>query len=190
MKLYYYLPIALSMFGLLPEQSMTRHLSPKPLISTSTDLATVAPLPKRELTKYCDSSDADAAFFKPTQENWRGSRAGERYLEFTRNMTQSPEWADKGSEPFLFAERSIGWHGFACGVDNNGCDKRPNCDDVLTRLGDKDEARLVYFVLESMHYMTKISAAIAVSHFPICGSICGISGLIVDSGKPSHRKLT
>ncbi|KAI4231066.1 MAG: hypothetical protein LQ349_005848 [Xanthoria aureola] len=77
-------------------------------------------------------------------------------------MTQSPEWADKGSEPLLVAERSIGWHGFACGVDNNGCDKRPNCDDVLTRLGDKDEARWVYFVLESMHYMTKISAAIAV----------------------------
>lgn len=53
-----------------------------------------------------------------------------------------------------------------------------------------DEARWVYFVLESMHYMTKISAAIAVSLFTICGSRCDYSGLIVDSGKPSHRKST
>ncbi|KAL8881945.1 MAG: hypothetical protein Q9198_000962 [Flavoplaca austrocitrina] len=75
-------------------------------------------------------------------------------------MVQSPEWAGRESEPFLFAQRTIGLDGFECGTNLDGCRQRPTCDQVLTALGDKDEARWVWFVFESIHRFTLVGAVI------------------------------
>lgn len=114
--------------------------------------------------RYCGSTAEDAAFFKPTPENWRESRAGEKYAAFAVSMIASPEWAGRESEPSLFALQKLGWEGFECGVSYHGCTLRPSCDDVLTELEDTYEARWVWFVFQAMHHLTLISSVIDVSN--------------------------
>ncbi|KAL8857214.1 MAG: hypothetical protein Q9178_006269 [Gyalolechia marmorata] len=128
--------------------------------STSTDAVGMGPASKRGLTLFCSSSDADATFFERTAENWKASNAGNHYVRFAGNMVQSPEWAGRKSEPFLFAQRTIGLDGFECGTYLDGCRQRPTCDQVLTALGDKDEARWVWFVFESIHRLSLVGAVI------------------------------
>ncbi|KAL9036501.1 MAG: hypothetical protein Q9180_004264 [Flavoplaca navasiana] len=160
MKFQYCLAAALSMLLAFLGQSIALYIPASRVNTTSTDVVGLGPSVKRSLDRICLSSDADAAFFEPTRANWEASRAGERYLTFARDMVQSSKWSSKETEPSLFALRTISWSGFACGVDNNGCEHRPTCDDVLTKLGDKDEARWVWFVLESMHHVTKVGAVV------------------------------
>ncbi|KAL8918409.1 MAG: hypothetical protein Q9172_005440 [Xanthocarpia lactea] len=130
------------------------------LNSTSTDAVGMGPASKRGLNLFCSSSDADAAFFERTAENWKASNAGNNYVRFAASMVQSPEWAGRKSEPFLFAQRTIGLDGFECGTNLNGCLQRPTCDQVLTAIGDKDEARWVWFVFESIHRLSLVGAVI------------------------------
>ena len=163
MKFQYFLAAALSMLLAFLGQSIALYIPASRVNTTSTDAVGLVPASKRGMNLYCYSSDADAAFFEPTRANWEASRAGERYMTFARDMVQSSKWSSRESEPYLFALRTISWVGLACGVDNDGCKLRPTCDEVLTRLGDKDEARWVWFVLESIHHVTQVGAVVEVS---------------------------
>ncbi|KAL8675733.1 MAG: hypothetical protein Q9186_007646, partial [Xanthomendoza sp. 1 TL-2023] len=117
---------------------------------------------KRFLPLHCNENDEDTAFFRPTLANWHQSRAGELYDQFARNLTKSSDWTldERGSEPYMFAVEMLGLEGFECGISNNGCIFLPTCDEVLTKLQDKEKARWVWFVLRSMHHLTHISAVV------------------------------
>ncbi|KAL8812679.1 MAG: hypothetical protein Q9223_007234, partial [Gallowayella weberi] len=117
---------------------------------------------KRSLPLQCNANDEDTAFFKPTLHNWHQSRAGELYDQFSRNLTKSPDWGldDRESEPYMFAVSMLGLEGFVCGIGNNGCNSLPTCDEVLTKLRDKENARWVWFVLRSMHHLTHVGAVV------------------------------
>ncbi|KAI4275332.1 MAG: hypothetical protein LQ337_003316 [Flavoplaca oasis] len=160
MKFQYCLAAALSMLLAFLGQSIALYLPASRVNTTSTDTVGLGPALKRGVSLYCYSSDADAAFFERSAENWEASNAGNNYVSFAQNMVQSPGWAGRESEPFLFAQRTIGLDGFECGTNLDGCRQRPTCDQVLTALGDKDEARWVWFVLESIHRLTLVGAVI------------------------------
>ncbi|KAL8929146.1 MAG: hypothetical protein Q9172_000581 [Xanthocarpia lactea] len=155
-----YLTVALAVSGIFPGHSAALMLPPKQLDPTPAVNVTAIPLSERGLNLYCRSSAEDNAFFAPTKENWRSSGAGEKYKNFAASMVKHPEWAGRKTEPYLFAKMRLGREGFECGVGLRGCTLRPTCDEVLTVLGDRDEARWVWFVLQSMHHLTLVSSVI------------------------------
>ncbi|KAL8992666.1 MAG: hypothetical protein Q9169_006926 [Polycauliona sp. 2 TL-2023] len=138
---------------------MAAYLPTQQLTPISKGPAGIASHSKRRENLFCHTNE-DAAFFERTPENWVASQAGDKYMDFAKNMIQNPAWADRESEPFFFAMQTIGLDGFECGVNLDGCKQRPTCDDVLTFLGNKDDARWVWFVLEAMHRLTLVGAVI------------------------------
>lgn len=162
MRVLRFFMVVLGVFRLSPVQSTPVDSSPKPIDSLSADSLARNPS-KQHPVRSCGATVKDAAFFKPTPENWHESKAGEEYARFAASMIASPEWAGRESEPSLFALQKLGWEGFECGVSYYGCTLRPSCDDVLTKLEDKDKARWVWFVFQAMHHLTLVSSVIVVS---------------------------
>lgn len=162
MRVLRFFSVVLGVFRLSPVQSIPVDSSPKPIDSLSADSLVRKPSKKHPIHS-CGATVEDAAFFKPMRENWRESRAGEEYATFSASMIVCPEWAGRESEPSLFALQKLGWEGFKSGVSYHGCTLRPSCDDVLTKLEDKDKAPWVWFVFQAMHHLTLVSSVIVVS---------------------------
>ncbi|KAL8912604.1 MAG: hypothetical protein Q9171_002406 [Xanthocarpia ochracea] len=117
MKVGDYLTAALAVSGIFPGHSAALILPPKQLDPTPAVNVTAIPLSERAVNLYCRSSAEDNAFFAPTKENWRSS---EEYKLFAASMVKHPEWADRKSEPYLFAKMKLGLEGFECGVGLRG----------------------------------------------------------------------
>ncbi|KAL8937961.1 MAG: hypothetical protein Q9216_004147 [Gyalolechia sp. 2 TL-2023] len=103
------------------------------------------------------SCEDDSEFFDAA--NWEASGAGPAYIEWIQTIDQrSPAWTDRTSEPNFFMEQVLKWKDFDCGVGLHGCDMKPSCDDILTRLGNKEKARKVYFILKSMENLSLVTS--------------------------------
>ncbi|KAL8715204.1 MAG: hypothetical protein Q9220_001162 [cf. Caloplaca sp. 1 TL-2023] len=157
MRLNQHITAALGVSGLLPGQSIATYLPVMQLNASRTKSTFANTLAKRSLNRFCTE---DPDFFQPTPENWRDSRAGERYTAFVKEqMRFDPLWG-KQSEASLFARKALKQLDFECGISYKGCKPTPDCNHVLTLQGDKDKARWIYFILRSMHFSTLISAVI------------------------------
>lgn len=106
-------------------------------------------LPPDAKDRYCSE---DSHFFDAA--NWDESGAGQAYMEWSKAIDlKSAAWTNRMSEPNFFAEQVLQWRDFECGVGFRGCEIKPLCDDILTKLDDKDKARKVYFILQSMQHL-------------------------------------
>ncbi|KAL9027868.1 MAG: hypothetical protein Q9196_003669 [Gyalolechia fulgens] len=109
------------------------------------------------------SCGEDSKYFDAA--NWDESGAGQAYIQWVQTIDQSSAaWTSRTSEPNFFMEQVLNWQDFDCGAGLHGCDMKPSCDEILTRLGDKDKARKVYFILKSMENLSLITSVVAVSH--------------------------
>ncbi|KAL8695709.1 MAG: hypothetical protein Q9224_003217 [Gallowayella concinna] len=162
MRIANYINASLGVSSAIPTSTPRSVLPSKQLSYIPATLQAVGPVVKRALPLHCNENDEDTAFFEPTLNNWYKSRAGELYNQFARNLTKSSNWDldERESEPQLFALEMLGLEGFDCGISNNGCMLLPTCDEVLTKLRDKEKAQWVWFVLRSMHHLTHINAVV------------------------------
>ncbi|KAL8766988.1 MAG: hypothetical protein Q9209_006400 [Squamulea sp. 1 TL-2023] len=161
MRVDRYLTAALSMYGVLPGRSVAVALPPKHLDPNITSPVKTNLISKRVATHHCRDTAENAAFFERTPGNWRASDAANRYKTLMSSLFRTSEWTDRETEPSLFARHTIGWDDLECGVSFDGCHEAPSCDEVLTALGgDRDEARWVWFILESINNVALVSSVV------------------------------
>ncbi|KAL9000474.1 MAG: hypothetical protein Q9188_005674 [Gyalolechia gomerana] len=188
MKFNNYFTTALGMIGAFPGYSLeltlskNAHNKPVPEVLTDFPGRPCRPedhvfgclLPPDAKPRFCED---DSKFFDAA--NWDESGAGQAYTKWIQTIDQSSAaWTNRTSEPTFFMERVLKWKDFDCGVGLRGCDMKPSCDDILTRLGDKDKARKVYFILKSMENLSLITSVIAEQSIPAQLGLTSMSGSI------------
>ena len=113
--------------------------------------------------QFCDNRDGFWDSANEEESEW-----GIALYQCSMNIDkESPEWLQKSSEAAFFAEDVLGIENFDCGIGiHNGCDGMPDCDTVLTRMVDKEDARRVMYVLVSYKNFALRAAKLLVGKTP------------------------
>ena len=115
--------------------------------------------------QFCDNRDGFWDSANEEESEW-----GTALYQWSMNVDkESSKWRSKSSEAAFFADDVLGIDNFDCGIGiDNGCDGMPDCDTVLTRMVDKEDARRVMFVLESYKNFALRAAKLLVSKLLPC----------------------
>lgn len=157
MKVYTYLAIALGMIGSSLGYSAIFTLPPRQLDPPPANSNLAVPpttgsnglhfnpvygcmIPSKDAKlRYCRKDDD---FFDPAP--FQASGAGQAYLDWFKTVDKSSsKWQHRNSKLAYFVQELLGWMDSDCSWGYHDCDNLPNCDDILTIIGDKDAAQQV-----------------------------------------------
>lgn len=129
--------------------------------STDTIMSSRSPrsLSESEVDEICLSNA-----FAPTIENWWESGATEWIKSYTLSNTDNPRFKELGLIDHL-AEVFLKKTNFKCGIDTpHRC--AVECQEVVARVEDREDARVVWFVLKSAGHVAEVTKVVHVSSFP------------------------
>lgn len=106
----------------------------------------------------------DEAFFEPTEANIKASMMGEAYVNWYTNVSKSGyRWEHMDYEAEFFVHSVLEWPmPVECGISLKGCRGLPTCREVNARLGNREHARQICYVLSSMRNINLIPGNIHV----------------------------
>lgn len=92
-------------------------------------------------------------FFAATKANWDASGAGPAYVVWIQGADKnSDEWIHRHSEEDYFAKKILDWpENIECSPDQKGCNPMPNCDRILSRVRDREQARQIFLLFTSFN---------------------------------------
>lgn len=116
-------------------------------------------LPESEADEICLSNA-----FAPTIENWWESGATEWIKSYTLSNADNPRFKELGLIDHL-AEVFLKKTNFKCGIDTpHRC--AVECQEVVARVEDREDARVVWFVLKSAGHVAEVTKVVHVSSCP------------------------
>lgn len=135
-----------------------QHRKSSPTYSTE---ITVFPLNPRSLSEPEADELCLSDAFAPTIENWWESGATEWVKSYTRANADSLRFKELGLVNHL-AEVYLKKTNFKCGIDTpHRC--AVECQEVVTRVEDQEDARVVWFVLKSAGHVAEVTKVVHVS---------------------------
>ena len=106
----------------------------------------------------------DIGFFEATPANIKASHFGAAYVTWIQSVDKSSEaWRNRISEPDYFAKTVLDWEDDVnCGIAYNGCDGKPSCSEISSRIENRARARQICYIFDSFHHVSLISAQVHV----------------------------
>lgn len=126
--------------------------------STEIIMSSLSPrsLPESEADEICLSNA-----FAPTIENWWESGATEWIKSYTLSNADNPRFKELGLIDHL-AKVFLKKTNFKCGIDTpHRC--AVECQEVVARVEDRGDARVVWFVLKSAGHVAEVTKMVHVS---------------------------
>lgn len=121
------------------------------------------PLSQRLLSESGADEICLSGAFTPTIENWWESGATEWIKSYTLANAGNPRFKELGLIDHL-AEVYLKKTNFKCGIDTpHRC--AVECQEVVTRVEDLEDARVVWFVLKSAGHIAEVTKVVHVSSY-------------------------
>lgn len=119
--------------------------------------------------------------FAPTIENWWESGATEWIKLYTLTNANNPRFKELGLIVYL-AEVYLKKTNFKCGIDTpHRC--AVECQEVVTRIENQEDARVVWFVLKSAGHVAEVTKVVHVSSCFLSSNISHfVAGELLDHG--------
>lgn len=138
-------------------------------------------LSQRSLTELGADELCLSDAFAPTIENWWESGATEWIKLYTLTNANNPRFKELGLIVHL-AEVYLKKTNFKCGIDTpHRC--AVECQEVVTRVEDQEDARVVWFVLKSAGHVAEVTKVVHVSSCFLSSNISHfVAGELLDHG--------
>jgi len=142
------------MFPTSPSNATSYHdITSGNLNATSLRNSTTGGLASIKIQTDQTSLVCDGDFFAANTKNWNASGAGQAYREWISGVDKnSHAWTNRHSEPDFFAKQVLKWpEDIECSPEEKGCNPMLDCDGILSRVRDKEQARQIFLLFAQFH---------------------------------------